>query len=602
MPQDSTKIRIISTTLCGSADVGKVADALHYASLLVDAHIVIWTGEGAAPTELVAASRATSAPTTLHAWRWTGSFADARNASLEFARESGADFSVMVDADERVVCPDAEAARAWIAALPQGVQIVTAHTVEGTYTRERLFRTDIAQRWYLRTHECIDAPPGARRPIPRVMLSWSEIMKTAEGVEAKCARDLELLDLDLADHPGNPRVMFYKGQTLDHMGRFQEAIDCYRVVAKANAGEGAAWACFCAARNYLRLPTPNLMEALNACHASIQREPRLAEPYWLAGSIYHDLGLFEWGIAYERKAQLFGDGSEGADDLGGFRVPIALGDGPQQVIDLCRAALKAQGGPSPKLLAAGTAPAHRVEPAKPDTSRIHITVTSTGFRAAEWAPRCIESVARQTKLATHWYVAADAETLAVSPYRTDPRAMAMVDGIGKGLLENLLPIWRSLPPDEVIVWLDGDDWLATDHALARVAEAHAAGALVTYGSFVYADGRPGFAGQCGANPRAEPWRATHLKSFRAGLVSRVRESDWRWNDGSYLDLAIDQAVMLPVLEMAGPERSVFIPETLAVYNEAHGFFASASDAEKAREMEAVMLIRSRRPYERIGDL
>jgi hypothetical protein len=159
-----------------------------------------------------------------------------------------------------------------------------------------------------------------------------------------------------------------------------------------------------------------------------------------------------------------------------------------------------------------------------------------------------------------------------------------------------------LPPDEVVVWIDGDDWLAVDSALDRVVDAHSRGMLVTYGSFVYADGTPGFAGPAPQDPRTGPWVTTHLKSFRAGLVQRVRESDWRWNDGRYLDLAIDQAVMLPCLEMAGPERSEFCPETLYVYNLGHSFEANGSPEEKDRERDAVVLIRSRQRYDRIGSL
>lgn len=226
---------------------------------------------------------------------------------------------------------------------------------------------------------------------------------------------------------------------------------------------------------------------------------------------------------------------------------------------------------------------------------IHITVTSTAVNADQWAPRCIESVLRQTLEGRHVYVAADSGTLAAARQW----GAEVVDGSGKGLLANLLPIWRSLPDDEVIVWLDGDDWLATDEALAIVAEEHRKGALATYGSFMLPDGRPILCGPCGPNPRAEPWRASHLKSFRAGLAKRIRDEDLRRPDGAYVDLAIDRAVMLPMVEMAA-ERAVYIPRILCVYNHAHSFEMNASAEAKAMEAAEVARIHALPRYQRVA--
>ena len=647
---------IISTTLCGARDAALVADALRYASLLADAHAVIWTGDGPIPDELLLAAAATSGETTFHTWRWTGSFADARNVSLDIARELGAAWSVMIDADERIVCPDAEAARTWLAALADDVSIVCAHTFEGTYTRERFFRGNLDARWHLRTHEGIDAPAGSRRAwIPRTLLAWSEIPKTVEDVAVKCARDLALLDADLLELPDGPparRVMFYKGQTLEHMGRVEEAIACYRAVAKGNAGEGAAWACYCAALLYLRLSPPNLMESLNACWATLQREPRLAEPYWLAGRIYHDLGHYEWAIAYEEMAKLHASHNDQAE-LGGFREPAALGDGPQWVINVCREAI-AKRGAAPMSAAGAAAAAQAVDierragmgiyqervdqlagVAGVTSKRLHITVTGTGFRAAEWAAKCIESVARQTVRADHIYIAADDETFAAArAVKSDA-----VDGRGQSAFDNLVPLWGSLPDEEIVVWLDGDDWLFDDHALERVLRAHEAGALMTYGQFRWSStGEIGFAAPHDHTlPRASsPWRATILRTFRAGLVRRIKDEDLRWPKldapgargtygeirrvslsqlgydasdhparsedfaGKWIDATLDQAIMLPCLEMAGPDRAVFIPEVLAVYNDVN--LRTMNDATRFHEREALLYIRSRAPYERIDRL
>jgi hypothetical protein len=81
---------------------------------------------------------------------------------------------------------------------------------------------------------------------------------------------------------------------------------------------------------------------------------------------------------------------------------------------------------------------------------------------------------------------------------------------------------------------------------------------------MWADGSVGFAGQVGSNPRAEAWRSTHLKTFRAGLVKKIHEEALKMPDGQW-SFVTDQPVMLPILEMAGP-LAVFIPNILHVYS------------------------------------
>jgi hypothetical protein len=200
---------------------------------------------------------------------------------------------------------------------------------------------------------------------------------------------------------------------------------------------------------------------------------------------------------------------------------------------------------------------------------MHITVTSTAASVdAATVVRCVRSVQMQSFADwRHVYFLADAGEAELAPFaalrgsRTDLRTGVYPMAPE---LANLWPLWRSLPEDEVVVWLDGDDYFATPYALEIVARAHAHGALATYGQFMWADGSIGFAAPVGDDPRREPWRATHLKTFRAGLVKRIREEDLKTPDGRWT-FVTDQPVMLPVLELAGG-RAAFIPNILCVYD------------------------------------
>ena len=210
------------------------------------------------------------------------------------------------------------------------------------------------------------------------------------------------------------------------------------------------------------------------------------------------------------------------------------------------------------------------------TSRV--TVVSTGLFAPTKAI-CLASVAAQRGVAVdHVYIEAgeQAERLTVS--------------------ENLFRAIHALPPERIVAWIDGDDWLAHPMALARAAKEHESGAWVTYGQFMYADGAPGFAAPyAGTEVREQAWKATHLKTFRAGLFQRIDVDDLQL-DGEWVSLAVDMAIMFPMLEMAGPGRARFISDVLYVYNFRSSFQANANPRERARELECDRRIRAKRPY------
>jgi len=209
-----------------------------------------------------------------------------------------------------------------------------------------------------------------------------------------------------------------------------------------------------------------------------------------------------------------------------------------------------------------------------------IVVSTAGPHCPAWAQRkCVGSVATQ--------VGVDMDHI----YRE-----CSVDEY----FPTMASLIAKLPAAALVVNLDGDDWLGPTDALEIVARTHAAGALVTYGSFIYADGRPGFAAPyaAGEDVRATPWRATHLKTFRAGLFQSIDQRDFQDADGRWLAGARDQAFMLPLLEMAGHDRAVYIPDVLCVYNAA----TSGEFQDPARtvvERAAAAVVRGKTPYARV---
>ena len=210
-----------------------------------------------------------------------------------------------------------------------------------------------------------------------------------------------------------------------------------------------------------------------------------------------------------------------------------------------------------------------------------VHVISTGWQSPS-RERCLMSVRMQSAAHEHHYIEASVQ----SPPRTK--------------LENLYDAIATLHPEAIVALVDGDDWLCRAEALTLVQRAHDEGAWVTWGSFEYGDGRPGFAADLDwSKPvRAQHWVTTHLKTFRAGLFHRIALADLMF-DGKWIHRADDVAYMLPIVEMAGRERCKFIPQVVYAYNFAGSFEREHGPAE---ERAADRMIRSRAQYERIAAL
>lgn len=169
----------------------------------------------------------------------------------------------------------------------------------------------------------------------------------------------------------------------------------------------------------------------------------------------------------------------------------------------------------------------------------------------------------------------------------------------KSCAHNLYEMIAPIPPETIVVWLDGDDWLFRNDALRIVQQIHDGGALITFGQYITSDGAPGHCQAYARNDyRREPWYASHLKTFRAELFQRLAPEDLQL-DGEWLPLAVDIAVMIPMLEMAGPDRVIFCQDVLAVYHTASSFEASATPEERAREKHVEARVRAKAKKDRI---
>ncbi len=132
---------------------------------------------------------------------------------------------------------------------------------------------------------------------------------------------------------------------------------------------------------------------------------------------------------------------------------------------------------------------------------------------------------------------------------------------------------HSCEDDEIIITLDGDDWLAHSGVLTKLNQVYSdPNVWMTFGS--YKDSPNGHRGCCKPYEqhvidrnsfRREKWRASHLRTFYTWLFKKINKEDFLDPKGEFLDVAWDLSFMFPMLEMAG-NRHKYVHDILYIYN------------------------------------
>lgn len=162
----------------------------------------------------------------------------------------------------------------------------------------------------------------------------------------------------------------------------------------------------------------------------------------------------------------------------------------------------------------------------------------------------------------------------IREYDADNKITLIANTQRKGACANFYYAIQSCNPNEIIVMLDGDDWLADNHVLSILNEAYADPSVwITYGQFK--EFPSGYLGSAQALPqwvietqsyREYDWVTSHLRTFYAFLFQKIKKEDLMYQD-EFFPMAWDLAMMFPILEMAG-QHSKFIPNILYIYNRA----------------------------------
>lgn len=159
----------------------------------------------------------------------------------------------------------------------------------------------------------------------------------------------------------------------------------------------------------------------------------------------------------------------------------------------------------------------------------------------------------------------------------DNRSIVVRNDIRKTALENIHDaILNHCDSDDIVVLVDGDDWLPNKNTLSYIDDFYQKNnCWIMYGQASWTDGRKGCASEYSLgefnNLRKSQFKVSHIRTFKAGLYHKIKDQDPNFScmkdkDGNFFKMTYDVAIMFPIMEMAGLEKIKFNDTITYIYN------------------------------------
>lgn len=207
-------------------------------------------------------------------------------------------------------------------------------------------------------------------------------------------------------------------------------------------------------------------------------------------------------------------------------------------------------------------------------------ILTTAFNCENFIEKSLSSILNQSYKDFRCFITDD-----LSTDETVQRAKKIVAGDSRfkiienkqkfyqpGNYDQILRNYSDIDDDEVIIEVDGDDWLPDEDVFYRINNVYRNKNIwIANGSFMYHTGMVGFSKKQRNfdSLRLERFTASHIRTWRAFLWRKINQDDLKDENGKYWKISGDLSFMLPMLEMSGPEHYTFMPEINYVYNESN---------------------------------
>ena len=179
-----------------------------------------------------------------------------------------------------------------------------------------------------------------------------------------------------------------------------------------------------------------------------------------------------------------------------------------------------------------------------------------------------------------------------------------------GALENIIAGVNRLKcePDDVILLIDGDDFLYSTEVLGYLNEVYKANPelLLTWGDYIQtSDNQRGVCGDIRVpiesyRKDVYGWCTSHLRTFKFRLYILIKDKDMRDENGKYYAMSWDLCLLFPMLEMAGKDRIKYLNKILYCYCNENALNDHVKDLRL--QLAQAMEIRSKPPYKYVKEI
>lgn len=237
-----------------------------------------------------------------------------------------------------------------------------------------------------------------------------------------------------------------------------------------------------------------------------------------------------------------------------------------------------------------------------------IHVLTTLYNCENYIEQCIGSLMSQRHKEFKCYITDDLSTdnsvkKVEDLIKNDDRFILIKNSEKKyqpGNYDQVIRGEYGIDDNDIIVEVDGDDWLPDSKVLTRVNDLYLDDNVwIANGSFRYSSGGVGFAAPPKNidNIRNETFTASHLRTWRAFLWRNINVVDLKDENGQYWMVAGDLAFMFPMIEMAGEEHYKFMSEINYIYNGENPL--NDHKVNMGNVNKIVIQIRNKSPYQQL---
>ena len=205
-------------------------------------------------------------------------------------------------------------------------------------------------------------------------------------------------------------------------------------------------------------------------------------------------------------------------------------------------------------------------------------ILTTVYNCENYIERCLSTIMSQTFKNFKCYITDDLSTdksvQLIKEFIKNDSRFILVKNETKlyqpGNYDNILRNFLDIDDKDVVVEIDGDDWLPDSKVLERVNNLYTdENVWIANGSFKYPNGMAGFSlkQENLDNLRNSRFTASHMRTWRVFLWRKIKQDDLKDENGVYWKVTGDLSFMYPMLEMSGEEHYRFMSEINYVYND-----------------------------------